>query len=276
LLCRFLQRDPKLVRILFIDAHPKGNLDILWSRLFHSYTRLGHLKNVSSIFYRELIFSQPQPRSEIDVQQYRRAAPSFFFDFREHVLKQFNINYQMNQKLNCESFNIFFLVRHNYVAHPRNPTGQITRQIKNEKQILDELKMKFSNYPNVNFTSNHFEGLSIEEQLNTIIRTDLFVGVHGAGLTHVLFLKSNRSLIELVISDTTGDHFDQMSSINNVNFRRCLISDEASRTAETIFTCIRETISARCPSMIISTNTAQIVNTTPTFLRNVSRNNTKS
>ncbi|CAF4233075.1 unnamed protein product, partial [Rotaria sordida] len=31
LLCCFFQRNPKSVRILFLDAHPKGNLDILWS-----------------------------------------------------------------------------------------------------------------------------------------------------------------------------------------------------------------------------------------------------
>lgn len=110
LLCRFFQRDPKSVRILFLDAHPKGNLDVFWSHLFHSYTRLGHLKHVPSIFYKELIWSQPQPKSEIDLSQDRRTAPSFFFDFREHVLKQFNINYETNKIFNCKSLQLFFLV----------------------------------------------------------------------------------------------------------------------------------------------------------------------
>jgi glycoprotein 2-beta-D-xylosyltransferase len=276
LLCRFFQRDPKSVRILFIDAHPKGNLDILWSRLFHSYTRLGHLKNISSLFYKELIWSQPQSQSEIDLDRNRRVAPSFFFDFREHVLKQFNINYQMNQKLNCQSFNIFFLVRHDYVAHPRNPTGQIPRKLTNEKQILDELKMKFSNYPNVNFTSNHFEGLSIEEQLNTIIRTDLFVGVHGAGLTHVLFLKSNRTLIELVPSSRAGVHFVLMASMNNVKYYRCVIPNGASTTAQTIFNCVKLKLFEMCPPVTTSTNTAQSAKTSSTFIGNVSNINIKS
>ena len=78
LLCRFFQRDPKSVRILFIDAHPKGNLDIFWSQLFHSYTRLGHLKNGSSILYRELIWAQPQPKSDIDMQRNRRVPTQLF------------------------------------------------------------------------------------------------------------------------------------------------------------------------------------------------------
>jgi len=253
-LCRFVQQDPKSVRILFLDAHPKGNLDILWSQLFHSFTRLGQLKNVSAILYKELIFSQPQPHSEIDLQQNRRKAPSFFFDFREHFLKQFNINYQINSNLNCESLNIFFLVRRNYVAHPRNPSGKVSRQLSNEKEILHELKMKFSKHSNINFSSNHFEHLSIEEQLNIIVQTDIFVGMHGAGLTHVLFLKSNRALIELTHSGSPSVHFELMASINNVNYHRCSITDGAPTTAKTIFDCITKKLYEMCPSMIKSTN----------------------
>jgi glycoprotein 2-beta-D-xylosyltransferase len=259
LLCRFLQRDPKSVRILFLDAHPKGNLDPLWSQLFHSYTRLGHLKNVSAIFYRELVWSQPQLESEIDVKQNRRIAPSFFFDFREHVLKQFNTNYQINQQLNCQSLNILFLVRHNYVAHPRNPSGKITRQLSNEKQILHDLKIRFSKYPNINFSSNHFEQLTIEEQLNTIVQTDLLIGMHGAGLTHVLFMKSNRALIELVTAPSTGIHFDLISSMNNVKYHRCVILDGAETTSKMIYDCITKQLFEMCPSMTRSTNSTQIV-----------------
>lgn len=245
LLCRFFQQDPKLVRILFIDAHPKGNLDILWSQLFHSYTRLGHLKTVPSIFYRELIFSQPQPKSEIDILQDRRVAPSFFPDFREHVLQQFNITYQTNPKVNCQSLNIFFLVRHNYVAHPRNPSGKITRTLPNEKETLDELKLKFSNYTNINFTSNHFEELGFVEQLRTVIETDILIGIHGAGLTHTIFMKSNRVLIEISSSVQGGKHFDLFASMNNMNYQLCSIIYQT--TAQSIFNCIMKEVLKICP-----------------------------
>ncbi|CAF1317380.1 unnamed protein product [Rotaria sordida] len=205
LLCCFFQRNPKSVRILFLDAHPKGNLDILWSQMFHSYTRLGHLKNLSSIFYHELIWSQPQSKSEIDITKYRRIAPSFFFEFRQHILKQFNINYKINEKLNCQSLNLFFLI-------------------------------------------NHFEGLAIKEQLNTIIQTDIFIGMHGAGLTHVLFMKANRTLIELIPPPgNAGMHYDLMASINNINYYRCLITTESTMTTQRIFDCINRKISQMCP-----------------------------
>jgi glycoprotein 2-beta-D-xylosyltransferase len=215
---------------------------------------LGQLKNGSAILYKELIFSQPQPDSELDIQQNRRVAPSFYFDFREHILKQFNTSYQINPNVNCQSINILFLVRHNYVAHPRNPSGRITRQLSNEKEILSFLKMKFSKYSNINFSSNHFEHLNIQEQLNIIVQTDIFIGMHGAGLTHVLFLKSNRTLIELSSTFRIATHYDFMSSINNVNYHQCSITDGEPTTAQMIFDCIRETLVKMCPSVTTSTN----------------------
>jgi glycoprotein 2-beta-D-xylosyltransferase len=155
--------------------------------------------------------------------------------------------------------NIFFLVRHNYVAHPRNPSGTVIRQLSNEKQILDDLKIRFSNYSNIKFSSNHFEELTIEEQLNTIVQTDVFVGMHGAGLTHVLFLKSNGALIELVPARQMPTHFDLIASMNNVNYHRCSIINGALTTAQTIFGCITKKLSQMCPSATQSTNTTQIV-----------------
>ncbi len=46
--------------------------------------------------------------------------------------------------------------------------------------------------------------------------------MHGAALTHVLLMKSNRSLIELVTTDCqTRKCFQQMALINNINYHRC-------------------------------------------------------
>jgi hypothetical protein len=252
-LCRFFNRDPKLVRILFLDAHPKGSLDRLWSQLFHSFTRLGQLKNVSSIYYNELIWSQPQSKSEIDVLRDRRTPPSFFSDFREHILKQFNINIEKKKKVNCESLNIFLLLRRNYVAHPRNPTGKVSRQLSNDKQIVADLKMKFGNKSNINFSYNYFEQLSIEEQLKTIVETDIFIGVHGAGLTHVIFLKANRVLIELVpFVSSAHKHFELLALNNNINYHRCLLTDRGLTTAQTIFNCLNKKISEVCYPLTIN------------------------
>ena len=115
--------------------------------------------------------------------------PSYFSDFRDHILTQFDIDYETNPDVNCQSLNVLFLVRHNYVAHPRNPTGKISRKLANEQQVLDDLKVKFSKHSNVNFTWNHFEELGINEQLKIIIGTDIFVSIHGGWINACTILK---------------------------------------------------------------------------------------
>ena len=257
LLCRFFRHDPKTVRILFLDAHPKGNLDLLWSQLFHSYIRLGHL-NVSSVFYKELIWSPPQSESELDLKQSRNVPPSYFIDFRQHILQEFHIHSQKNKDFNCQNINIFFLLRHNYIAHPRNPTGKIQRQLINENQILNKLKIQLQNISSIHFTFNYFEQLPIEQQLSITTQTDIFIGMHGAGLTHVLFMKSNRSLIELITNDwQIQKHFEQMALINNINHHRCLIRNGHSTTTQTIFNCITKKLFHMCPSFKLSMNTVR-------------------
>jgi len=132
--------------------------------------------------------------------------------------------------------------------------------------------MKFSIYPHVNFTFNYFERLSIEEQLKTIIQTDIFIGMHGAGLTHVIFLHSKRALVELAPSLwLSQQHFELMASMNNINFRRCSISNESPTTAQTIFECTREMIAQMCPLMtVIPMNSNPIVRTISTGVGNTS------
>ncbi|CAF3435822.1 unnamed protein product [Rotaria socialis] len=248
LLCRFFRHNPASVRILFLDSHPKGNLDLLWSQLFHSYNRLGYL-HPSSIFYKELIWSPPQAKSELDIKQSRKIAPSYFSDFHQHVLEKFNIDSEKNRFLNCQNVNIFFLLRHNYIAHPRNPTGDIQRKLTNENEILHQLKMKLENISSIHFTFNFFERLPMKRQLSIITQTDLFLGMHGAGLTHVLFMKSNRTLIELATAAWQKEtHFEQMASINNINYYRCIILDGDSTTAQNILNCLMKNLFQMCPS----------------------------
>jgi glycoprotein 2-beta-D-xylosyltransferase len=204
--------------------------------------------NNSLILYKRLIWSPIQSKSSLDVRQARKLAPSYFIDFRQHILQEFHIPTKSNNEINCRNLNIFFLLRGNYIAHPRNPSGQIQRQLINENQILDELKIKFENFSSIHFTFNHFEQLSIEEQLTIITQTDIFLGMHGAGLTHVMFLKSNRILIELTTFEWQRQrHFELIASMNKINYQRCVIQNGHPTTAEIIFNCITNELFRICP-----------------------------
>jgi hypothetical protein len=72
--------------------------------------------------------------------------------------------------------------------------------------------------------------------------------MHGAGLTHVIFMKTNRILIELTTSEwQRQNHFQQMSSMSNINYHRCLIINGQPTTVETIFNCITNKLFQICP-----------------------------
>ncbi|KAG8159638.1 hypothetical protein KVR01_010275 [Diaporthe batatas] len=77
---------------------------------------------------------------------------------------------------------------------PSRPKGMLNllfidrtgrRKLEGAEALLKAVEVK---YPNVNVSSVDFELLSIPEQLAMIQRTDILVGVHGAGLTHTMFM----------------------------------------------------------------------------------------
>ncbi|XP_046439700.1 EGF domain-specific O-linked N-acetylglucosamine transferase-like [Daphnia pulex] len=69
------------------------------------------------------------------------------------------------------------------------------RRILNEKALLDKLRSSPRQYTiqRVEFTHE----TDFRQQLNIIQDTDIFIGMHGAGLTHLLFLPDWASVFEL-------------------------------------------------------------------------------
>jgi hypothetical protein len=100
--------------------------------------------------------------------------------------------------------------------------------------------------------------------------------MHGAGLTHVIFLHSKRALVELASSSwLTQQHFELMASMNTIKYRRCSISNESPTTTQTIFECTKEMISQLCPSMtLIPKNSNPIIRTISTGVGNTSNSST--
>lgn len=47
---------------------------------------------------------------------------------------------------------------------------------------------------NYSVTALDLAGESIEKQVEIVSQTDILIGMHGAGLTHLLFLKTNAAL----------------------------------------------------------------------------------
>lgn len=70
-----------------------------------------------------------------------------------------------------------------------------TRTLRDTPHHLENLQAHF---PNVHIQSVDFAAIPFSKQLQIIRETDILVGVHGAGLTHSMFLPEGSSMVEIL------------------------------------------------------------------------------
>ncbi|CAK7207127.1 hypothetical protein SEUCBS139899_009935 [Sporothrix eucalyptigena] len=76
-----------------------------------------------------------------------------------------------------------------------------TRQLLGNEKLLDALHNR---YPDVTVQSVDFATLPLPEQLRLIQDTDVLVGVHGAGLTHTMFMRAGAGAVVEILPDGLG------------------------------------------------------------------------
>ena len=82
-----------------------------------------------------------------------------------------------------------------YLGRPRDNS----RYILNEGELLAGINATFGGMKGVEINVRHdFGTLSFEEQIGVAAESDVMIGPHGAGMTHIMFLKPHSVLIELI------------------------------------------------------------------------------
>jgi hypothetical protein len=71
-----------------------------------------------------------------------------------------------------------------------------SRRILNFEDLLFTLQNSFP-YDEYDVQDYNFENMTLGEQMSIIHNTDILVGMHGAGLAHVMFMRPNTHVIEL-------------------------------------------------------------------------------
>ncbi|XXQ35888.1 Glycosyltransferase 61 catalytic domain-containing protein [Plasmodiophora brassicae] len=202
------KRDGPL-RIVFVDGHSSGALDKVWGALFGvepvyisslpQRVRFRHAVFVPVGYTSALSLGTMQVGSQCS----RHPALVHFANyFMEHVGGP-------PAAVVPKRPVILFVVRRDYLAHPRIGARKAERKIRNEDELVGAAQQAF---PDVDVEKVAFEEMDVSEQVVAVHRATVVVGVHGAGLTHILFARGGAALIELMPPEYAGrQHFQFIS-----------------------------------------------------------------
>ena len=262
LVMEFFNKTQAETNILLIDGHPKSNLDDTWQTLFNSTKRIGNLPERTR--FTDLVWNIVGYESAMN-DHYMMQLP-LVEEFRHFFLSTYDVPHDANgirndgHSLNCDSLSVLFIWRRDYVAHPRNPSGFIQRKVQNEQELVTKLRKKFTKYTIRGVQIDLFD---MKQQLEFIGSTDILIGMHGAGLTHSMFLPKHAGIIELIPNywSAANMHFEAIATWRNLYFDRWTNEDPRNEApnysttvpSEVVITLIKNMVRPMCNSSIDQT-----------------------
>jgi glycoprotein 2-beta-D-xylosyltransferase len=148
------------------------------------------------------------------------------------VLSRHQIEHR--RTLDCANVSVLLVWRRNYVTHPRNPSAIVRRKIANEHQLETYLRR---HNPTMGITGVQLDLLAFDDQLRTVVASDVMIGMHGAGLTHAMFLSPGSALIELLpgYNMAANGHFRAIARWRQLTYENW-VADQLDEDATTGYT----------------------------------------
>jgi Glycosyltransferase 61 len=90
-----------------------------------------------------------------------------------------------------------------------------TRRLQNQDQMITYLQAA---YPNVAINVVDFATLNLKEQIQIVSNTDILAGVHGAGLTHAIWLPKGSAVVEIQPMDVSYKGFRNIAALRGLHY----------------------------------------------------------
>ena len=218
---KYFNLNPADVRILLIDTHPNSQIEPLYNIIFKSVTKLHQLNDVT--FFNALFWNRIGYHSEL--ADHSKNTLPYIEEFRQFILNHYNIT--KYPPLNCNALTVTLISRKDYVTAQGNQTRIIQRKFYNDEELITTLKS--SGHP-ISISHVFLEQLNLEKQFHLVTRTDILIGMHGAGLTHALFLPPHAGVIELIPKywNNADWHFKSICQWRNLHYTRWRNEDPAN------------------------------------------------
>jgi EGF domain-specific O-GlcNAc transferase len=90
-----------------------------------------------------------------------------------------------------------------------------TRRLEKQDELILALR---TTYPNITINVVDFAAINLQKQIRIISNTDILAGVHGAGLTHAMWLPHGSALVEIQPMDVLHKGFRNVAALRGVKY----------------------------------------------------------
>ena len=204
---RYLGHSPEQARILLIDDRDDSPMDEWYRVLFGSLAHGRHLHGVHA--FGELLLGIPGYGSSL--YPLHQPIDHGAEPFRRFVLERFGIEPRVSKSVQ----RIVIISRPEIDLDGRC----LRRRFANEAELIRWAKEV---HPGADVSALDLGRLSLREQLLVINETDLLIGMHGAGMTHAMFLPEAARVFEMFPRDfpPSNDHFRNITLWRKLPYQR--------------------------------------------------------
>lgn len=151
-----------------------------------------------------------------------------FLKFREAMLRACSINTEVNNKLKMR--NMLIILRKPYKRYNGDIGSNFERVMTNEAELLHALHSNFSMF---NILPVHMEDLTLCEQVNVSASANVFMGVHGAGMSHLWWTPKGATILEFMPDYKSGKpSFEILSQLIKANYVKLRVAGEQEITVD--------------------------------------------
>ena len=179
------------VTVVFLDGHPEGKLDEVWSHLWGNVKYVKQLAPGGVCFdhvtfipagYASVLWSRDRTFPGL------KPCPTMMEAFVNFFVEHYRL-----QDIPKQRDRVTIIDRKPYLAHPRSKPHSAQRTILNLNVLARSIR-SVEGVTDVQLV--RFEEMTFEEQLMTIRETHILIGSHGAGISHLLFLQDDSFVLE--------------------------------------------------------------------------------
>jgi hypothetical protein len=215
---------PLTHRIVLLDGHAEGTLDPILATLFTP--DIMRIKDVApgTCFSRALLVHAGYTSPLYDWPDTCGVQPTIR-DFAAFVTDRHGLADQARSSPTP----VLFVHRDAYVAHPRNPSGSAGRLLSNPDEVERTLMQASKGAGH----ALHPVNMSFTAQLAAVRASGVLVGMHGAALTHVLFMRSGAVLAEIQPpSHAFFTHFEKFARWTGARYVQQILMQPDNTTYE--------------------------------------------